>query len=185
MGAIAVHCAGIVIDRGWLQILGAGSTLFGGGLREWNASLGGQALDPPLADALVVARDALGGFFAINGGHWPEQIGSTFYLSPDAGGWQSLGMGYSGLVQWSMSEGVDAFYAPYRWPEWEAEVAALGPDEGISIYPPLGFETIPTVERSRRAVPAREHWTFHHELATNADAAHLGSPVELRIRERP
>jgi hypothetical protein len=165
MGAIALHCAALRIDQGWLRILGAGSPLFGSGLREWNAGLGGQALGPPRVGALVVAYDALGGFFAINGGQWTEHLGGTYYLSPDAGGWQSLGMGYSGLVEWSMSAALDPFYEPYRWAGWEAEVAGLGQDQALSIYPPLGFDPMPISERRRGAVPARELWTFHHELA--------------------
>ena len=181
MGAIALNCAGIVIDGGWLRVLGAGD---GGldGLREWNASLGGLPLTPPLTEALVVAYDALGGFFAINGGQWAAQMGGTYYLSPDGTGWQSLGMGYSGLVQWSMSDALDPFYEPYRWAGWEAEVAALGANEAMLIYPPLGFEMTPLVDRARRPVPARELWTFHHELATQTRALRPGANLQGRLR---
>ena len=67
MGAIALHCGAIVVAGGWLRILGSGNAKVGGGLREWNSTLGGQELDPPLGNTLVVAYDAVGGFFVLNG----------------------------------------------------------------------------------------------------------------------
>ena len=54
-----------------------------------------------------MAYDAFRGFFAIN--EWSERLGGTYYLSPDAAGWQPRGMGYSGLVEWSMSSALDRF----------------------------------------------------------------------------
>jgi hypothetical protein len=181
MGAVALHCGGILVDGGWLRILGAGHERIGGGLREWNHSLGGTPLDPPLGDALIVAHDALGGFFALNGGRWPERPGSVRYLAPDGTGWQGFDLGYSGLLEWSMSPAVDRFYQTERWPGWEAEVAALGPDQALSVYPPLGFEKTPPGERSRRAVPARELWGFHHDVARQAADLPDGARVRFTV----
>lgn len=179
LGAVALHCGGILVDGGWLRILGAGHERIGGGLREWNERLGGTPLDPPPGAALIVAYDALGGFFALNGGRWPGQTGSVHYLAPDGTGWQRFDLGYSGLLQWSMSGDLVGFYETERWPGWEAEVSALGPDQALSIAPPLGFEKTPIGERSRRAVPARELWTFHHELARQVADLPPGSQVRF------
>jgi hypothetical protein len=126
MGALALHSGGILIDGGWLRFLGAGNERIGGGLREWNESLGGAGLDPPVGEALLVAYDALGGWFAINGGRWPDRLGAIRYLTPDATGWQSLDVGYSGLLEWSMSDDLDRFYEAQRWPTWQSEVGSLG-----------------------------------------------------------
>jgi hypothetical protein len=179
MGALALRSGGILIDGGWIRFLGAGNERIGGGLREWNESLGGARLDPPIGDAFVVAYDALGGWFALNGGRWPDRLGDVHYLTPDATGWQPLAFGYSGLLEWCMSERVDQFYSGQRWPSWRAEVAALGPDEAISIYPPLGFESSPVEGRSRRPVPARELWHLHHELARQVAGLPDGAQVEF------
>jgi hypothetical protein len=181
MGALALHSGGILIDGGWLRFLGAGNERIGGGLREWNESLGGAGLDPPVGEALLVAYDALGGWFAINGGRWPDRLGAIRYLTPDATGWQSLDVGYSGLLEWSMSDDLDRFYEAQRWPTWQSEVGSLEPDEAISIYPPLGFEATPIADRSRRAVPARELWGLHQEIARQVADLPEGAPVKLHV----
>lgn len=183
MGAVALHCGGIQIDRGWLRFLGAGSVRMGGGLREWNESLGGRRLEPPIGDALVVAYDALGGWFALNGGRWAERPGGVHYLTPDAGGWQSLDVGYSGLLEWSPSDAVDPFYEGQRWTGWQTDVANLGPDQAISIYPALGFEASPLADRSRMPVPVAELWAFHQEIAQQINDLPEGAEIEFRVEK--
>src|SRR5436305_1147210 len=61
MGAIALNTAGILIDHGWLRILGAGGhPRFQRSLPGWNQGR---------SDGFyLVADDAIGGFFALNGG---------------------------------------------------------------------------------------------------------------------
>ena len=44
-------------------------------------------------------------------------------------------------------------YAELRWPGWEREVAALAPDRGFSIYPPLIAQGPPIGERTRGDAP--------------------------------
>lgn len=182
MGAIALRCGGLLIDRGWLRILGASSVRIGDGLREWNASLGGVPLDPALEGALVVAYDALGGFFALNGDRWDGPTGSLHYLAPDAYEWQGFDLGYSDFLAWAMGDRLDDFYEGQRWPGWQAEVEALGPDQALSIYPPLGFETAPVGDRTRAPAPARELWHFHHELGRQLAELPPGSEIEFEFR---
>jgi hypothetical protein len=110
MGALAFRCGGLLVDRGWRHILGARNARTGDGLREWNASLGGLPLDPPLDEALIVAYDALGGFFALNGGHWDAPPGALHYLGPDTYVWQGFDLGYSDFLVWAMSDRLDDFY---------------------------------------------------------------------------
>src|SRR3954468_15942007 len=64
LGAIAIETGGLLVDHGWVRVLG------GDGLVRWNA-LGGADAVEPLEDALVVAYDAIGGFYALNGGAFP------------------------------------------------------------------------------------------------------------------
>jgi hypothetical protein len=181
MGAIALHSGGIQIDGGWLRLLGAGNERIGGGLREWNESLGGARLDPPVGEALLVAYDALGGWFALNGGRWPDRLGNVHYLDPDASRWDPLGFGYSGLVEWLMSDHLDRFYEGMRWPSWQSDVAALGADQAIHIWPPLGFASTPIADRSRRAVPVSELWGFQHEIARQTADLPDGTSVNVRL----
>jgi hypothetical protein len=160
MGAIALRSAGLLVDHGWLRVLGAGGDRIGDGLREWNALAGRPALDPPLVNALVVAHDAIGGFFVLNGGAWPGQPGQVHYLAPDTYERQSLDLSYSAFLEFAMRGDLDGFYADLRWSGWEEEVAALQQNQTISMYPFLGFENTPIAARQRRPIPAREAWYF-------------------------
>jgi hypothetical protein len=180
MCAIALRSSGVLVDHGWLRILGAGGERIGGGLREWNALDGRRALDPPLENALIVAYDALGGFFALNGGAWPGQPGQLHYFAPDTYERQELDIGYSGLLEFAMSGDLDGFYKDLRWPGWEQEVAALGPDEVISVYPFIGFEKTPLAERTRRPVPAREAWAFFWTMS--AQLRDLPKDASVRVK---
>jgi hypothetical protein len=179
MGAIAFRSGGLLVDHGWLRILGARSARIGDGLREWNASLGGFPLDPSLDGGLIIAYDALGGFFALNSGHWDGAAGSVYYLAPDSYDWQALDVGYSELLVWAMGDLLDDFYEGQRWPSWQAEVEALGPDQAMSIYPPLGFEEASITGRTGAPVPARQLWTFHHELGRQLSEVPAGSEVDF------
>ncbi len=177
LGSLAFRTAGIAVDHGWLRHLGSGGGTAGDGIQEWNASLGGAPLDPPLDGALVVARDVLGGLFAINAGGFRGEPGALQYFAPDTQAWMDLGMGHSAFVEWSLSPHLAQFYGDQRWAGWQDEVQVMGPDDALSVYPPLGFETDPLHERARRPVPAREMWTFLNELAQHA----TGTATSLRI----
>lgn len=183
MGAIAFHSGGFLVDHGWLRVLGASSRRIGGGLVAWNESLGGAPLDPSFRDALIVAYDALGGFFAVNGGRWDAAPGATHYLPPDTWAWENLELSYSAWLSWTLSDALRLFYEGMRWPGWEAEVEALGPDEAMAVYPFIGFETTPIADRQRRPVPARELWTLTHRLAREAGELPPGGKVDIKFHE--
>lgn len=183
MGAIALRSGGILVDDGWLRILGAGHPGVGGGLREWNALDGQAPLDPPMSGGLIVAYDAVGGFFALNGGAWGGQPGGVHYLAPDTYQWSALDLTYSGLIRFALLGDLDQFYSAFRWPHWRDETAPLGPDQAISIYPFLGFEGQPIESRSRRPVPARELWTLHQTLGTQLSGLAEGTAVRVRLTD--
>ena len=181
MGAIALNAGGIIVDSGWLRILGAGDPRFGGGLREWNGLDGNVPLDPPLGNALIVAYDALGGFFALNGGALPGQLGEVHYFAPDTYAFEPLHLTYSGLLEVAFSERLAEFYRDLRWPEWERDVAALGPDQALAVYPPLGFKPGADGLRSRGPISAFALWTVHRSLADQIAALPDGTAVEFRV----
>ena len=89
--------------------------------------------------------------------------------------------GYSDFLVWAMSDRLDGFYEGLRWPGWEAEAEAIGPDAAFSVAPPLGFETTAIADRSRRPVPARELWSFGHEVARQVADLPNGTEVEFRL----
>ena len=148
MGAIAFQSAGLLVDHGWLRLLGAGSDRFEGDLARWNG-LGAKPLVEPFDGGMFVAHDAIGGFFALDGGALGDGKGGAFYLAPDTLEWAPLGFGYSGLLSFALSGDLASFYADYRWPGWEAEVKALAPDRGFNFDPPLFAEAESFAARRR------------------------------------
>ncbi|MEV6602012.1 DUF2625 family protein [Actinoplanes sp. NPDC051346] len=121
LGAVVANSGGLVIDHGWLRVLGGGHD----GLPEVAGDDG----------RLVVAFDVMGGQFA-----WlPAEPGArrtVHYFGPEDLEWQDLELGYGDWLDAMLAGAVPQFYAGLRWPGWEIEVAGVALDEGISAWPP-------------------------------------------------
>ncbi|KOA20844.1 hypothetical protein CLHOM_09870 [Clostridium homopropionicum DSM 5847] len=157
LGAIAYHCGGIIIQNGWIRILGCGSKKLKRDVSVWN-KLNIENENPRLDGALLVADDVLGGFFAINGGLLGVTVGNVCYLAPDTLEWEDLELKFSDFVHWTFVGNINKFYDSFRWQGWQDEVRKISGDEGISIYPFLWAEGEEIEKRSRRAVPIEELW---------------------------
>lgn len=168
LGALALHTGGLIIDHGWLRILGGGS-----GVLPDLATANGLGDVPPVAPLkkLVVAFDAVGGRFAVNGGGLPGPMGEVHYFAPDTLAWEPLGVGHGSFVQWALQGGIEAFAESLRWPGWQAEVSQLDLDRGISFYPPLfAAEARDRSTASRRSVPLPELHGWFDEVSTQLPA---------------
>src|SRR5262245_21278867 len=82
LGALAYETGGLLLDHGWLRVLGAGSTRLTRSIQAWNQLDG----EHRFRDGLLVADDAVGGFFA-----WMAQSRTVAYFGPDTLAWQDLG----------------------------------------------------------------------------------------------
>jgi hypothetical protein len=135
MGAIAYHTGGLLVDHGWVRILGSGHARLSRTITGWNR---GRSTDASGQSRgfLLVADDVLGGFFAINGGGLGEDVKNVYYFAPDSLRWESLGRGYSDCVLFVLNGDLEKFY-PYRWKTWRQDVQSLGGDSGFSWAPPL------------------------------------------------
>ena len=162
MGAIAHGTGGMLIDDGWVRVLGAGCARLPRSLSDWN----GVGAAPRLADALLVGDDAIAGFFAVNGGRFGPQLGTVHYLAPNTLQWESLRLTYSQWLRWLFTGDLQTFYAAGRWEGWRDEVRGLAGDRAISVYPFLSAAGPPVSERSRRAVPIEELWGLLVDLRT-------------------
>ena len=162
MGAIAHNAAGILIDNGWLRVLGAGRhPRLMRSLPEWN--------DGKSDRFYLIADDVVGGFFAINGGAFGEDLGNIYFYAPDTLRWEPCGFGYTQFLVWAMSEKLNGFYDTLRWDDWVTEVAPLSGDQVISIYPFL-WTSGPTIkERHRGTVPVAEQWFLQLDLQRQLD----------------
>ncbi|MDF2145975.1 DUF2625 family protein [Knoellia sp. p5-6-4] len=116
IGALAHACGGLVVDHGWLRILGAGTS-------ELADLATANDLSDPTADQgppahLVVAHDVLGGIFVVTGGGLAGELGEICYWGPDLLEWTPLGIvGHVDLVAWALTGGTDDLYTDLRWPD--------------------------------------------------------------------
>lgn len=163
MGAIVFETGGLLVDAGWLRILGSGCPRLPRSIPDWNVGRNGSALGQP-APFLLIADDAAGGFFAISGGGLPGALGGVAYFAPDTLDWQDLEVSYSGFVHFALSGDLDSFYENLRWPGWRDEVGSLRGDHAMSFYPYLWSKGTPISQRSRRPVPIDELWRLQHDL---------------------
>jgi hypothetical protein len=183
LGAIALETGGLLIDHGWLRLLGAGSTELHGSLMNWNKI--GDTSDVELpGHALIVGYDAIGGFFAINGGEFEGERGQVFYFAPNTLECESLERGYSDFVYWTLTGDVDRFYAELRWSGWRDELAGTSPDLGFALYPPpFAKDGRPLANVSRRLVPMRELWVVQQQYVHRLANVRTGAPIEFKVEE--
>lgn len=179
LGAVIWHTGGVAIDHGWVRLLGSGGTRLSRTPLYWADTLGwweNKALPP---GAPVIAEDILGGLFALNWGQIDQSAGinDVFYFAPDTLEWESLNLGYTALMTVLLTDRLATFYKDLRWDGWEAEVSALGPDQGISAWPPPWTKEGRDVSAvSRRAVPIREIIEMQFDIAKQLN----GKPVRLK-----
>ena len=168
LGAMALNCGALVLDHGWLRLLGGGADALPD-LAEANG-LGDPANGRSAPPWLVVAFDVLGGQFAVDGGGLGIGDREVCYRGPDTLRWVGLGTGHSDFVSAALSGALTDFYGSLRWPGWEQEVAEVGLGDGLSLYPPpFSAEGADIAAVSRRPVPFGELLDFYE-----AAAAQLG-----------
>jgi hypothetical protein len=156
MGAIAYHSGGILIDNGWLRILGSGSVKLNRELMEWNKGKTFKTLGER-TPYLLVADDAVGGFFAINAGGLGKDMGKLYYLSPRSADWEALDISYSQFMEFCFNGDLAGFYKDLRWKSWQTDVGQLDGHSGFSFYPTLWTKEGRNLEKiSRKAVPIEE-----------------------------
>lgn len=153
LGAIAWNCGVISIDHGWVRVLGAG---FGS-----VAGAHPQALHDPAGSrtfqGVVVAYDVLGGRFAIHGEGLDEvKPGEVTYWGPDSLNWMPLQFGHSELIEFLLSDRLEAFYSDLRWDGWQNATSPVPLDEGLSTYPFLWSKEGKGANVTRSPVPMAE-----------------------------
>jgi hypothetical protein len=123
LGAVVGECGGLLVDHGWLRVLGGGSTA-----PELPDLATANGLPGGYVERLVVAYDVLGGLFAVE----PTGIG---YLPSGSAGWEPVGVDYPAWLAGMLSGGTHDLYRDLRWPGWQREVAAVSVDHGLRLSP--------------------------------------------------
>lgn len=158
LGAIAYGTGGLLVDQGWVRVLGARSARMARGVDDWNGLPPGATRR--VTGALLVGDDALGGFFAWNGGGLPGPK-NVLYLAPDTLEWVDTQRGYGEWLRWLFEGDLDAFHGPLRWSGWERDVATLRGDRAFHVLPPPWTVEGRSASVSRRDVPLDELWRMH------------------------
>jgi uncharacterized protein DUF2625 len=165
MGAVVYETGGLLIDHGWIRVLGSGHPRLPRSLPRWNEGRTVRENGEQLGFFLI-ADDVLGGFFTLNGGRFDGEMGRVWYPAPDTLEWEPMELTYSEFLIWCFSGDLARFYEGRRWPGWEEEIGRLSGDLGIGIYPPLWAEGPLVGERHRGTVPVAEMYRLHVDADT-------------------
>jgi len=164
MGSIIFCTGGILIDNGWIRILGSGSLKMQRTLPDWNKGKAFKEFGDRPAFFLV-ADDAAGGYFAINYGSFGKDIDNIYYLSPDNLQWEPIEMNYEDFIWFCFTGDLRTFYSGIKWTSWNKDVQSLTADEVFHILPPLWSKEGKDIEKSiRKPVPAEEQFRNNLEL---------------------
>lgn len=160
MGAVVYHSGGLLVDHGWIRILGSSHPGLPRSLSGWNRRVAPYGKTTPDGFYLV-ADDVVGGFFALDGGGLGSGDGRVYYFAPDTISWESLDRGYSDFLYWCLAGNLGAYYETFRWPGWQADVRELAGDRAFSFYPPPFSREFTERTPDRRAVPVDELYRLY------------------------
>lgn len=163
MGAIIYKTGGILVDHGWIRIIGSGSKAINRSLPDWNKGKSIQEFGQTPA-YLLIADDAVGGFFAINGGAFGKDIGKTYYLSPDRLVWEPLDLTYTDFLYFCFNNDLNEFYKSLRWNNWKKDVSNLEGNQVFNFSPVLWSKEGKDINKNRRKrISVEEQFKFNME----------------------
>ena len=161
LGAVIYMSGGILIDNGWIRILGAGNEKLKRTLPDWNLGKTFNAFGQQ-APFLLVADDAIGGFFMLNGGGLGNDLGGIYYFAPDSLEFESLDLTYTEFINFCFNSDLKEFYKDYRWKNWKEDILKLNCDDVFNFYPYLWTKEVKDIENtSKKAVPIEEQYSVN------------------------
>lgn len=161
LGAVIYNTGGIMVDNGWIRILGSGSTRLNRSVSEWNKGKTIQEYgDKPAY--LLIADDAAGGFFAINYGAFGDDLKNIYYLAPNSLKWESLGAGYSEFIRFCFDSDLSKFYKGLRWSTWDKFISSLDGSKSYTFRPYLWAKEGTNIEKCvRKVIPTEDLYQFN------------------------
>lgn len=157
LGSLAYHTGGVLIDHGWIRVLGSGNKDFPRDVFSWNN-------DSNKSGLYLVADDAAGGFYAINGGAFPGQTNFIYYWAPDSMEWENLELKFSDFFSWLLSADLNSFYEGIRWEGWQEDMNIISTDQCGTFYPFLWTEQGNCNTSSRGVIPISEALTLKYDF---------------------
>ncbi|WP_241773537.1 DUF2625 domain-containing protein [Chryseobacterium sp. Leaf394] len=161
MGAIVYMTGGLLIDNGWVRILGSGSEKLNRSLPVWNK---GKAFPDfgKNSSFLLIADDAIGGFFLLNGGGLGDDLGKVYYFAPDTLEFEPLDLTYTEFLNFCFNNNLEKFYKDYRWKNWKDDTAKLKGDQVYNFFPNLWTKEGKDMNKvSRKVISAEEQYNLN------------------------
>lgn len=164
MGAIIYMTGGLLIDNGWIRILGSGSPKLSRTIPEWNKGKSFKDFGET-PSFLLIADDVIGGFFILNGGGLGKDLGKVYYFSPDNLEFEPLDLTYTEFLSFCFNNNLDEFYKGYRWTNWKEEVGKLSGDKVFNFVPMLWTKEGKDINNvSKRAISIEEQYNLNLDL---------------------
>lgn len=164
LGAVIYETGGLLVDDGWLRILGSGCERMNRSVYNWNKD---RSYTDSIAEApyLFVADDVLGGLFAVNGGYLGSDVGNMYYFAIDMLEWFQMEISYTDFLLFAFEGKLDEFYDGFRWKGWRGEVKNISPDSAYSFVPFLWTKEGKDIEYTdRRVVSISELFEFNLDM---------------------
>lgn len=169
MGAVVFMTGGLLIDDGWIRILGSGNLKFNRTLPDWNKGKSFKEFGET-PSFLLIADDAIGGFYLLNGGGLGTDVGKIYYFSPDSLEYEQLDITYSEFLGFCFNNDLDKFYEGSRWKGWREEVSKLKGDEVFNFYPFLWTAEGSDINKSsRKIISVQEQYSLNVDLKKQLD----------------
>lgn len=160
MGTIIYNTGGLLVDNGWIRILGSGNEKLKRNLPDWNLGKTHTTLDQK-PSYLLIADDVIGGFFYLNGGGLGEDLGKIYYLAPNSLEFEPLELNYSEFLFFCFNNNLENFYKGLRWKNWQNEVSKLNGDKVFYFFPYLWSKEGKNIEtNSKKEIPIEEEYNF-------------------------
>lgn len=162
LGAVIYNCGGILIDEGWIRILGSGSGRLPRSVPDWNAGKI-AAMRNDEAFYVLVADDVLGGLYAIKAANVEEleSVGLVFYYGPNSLTWQSTGLSYSSFITYCFNGNLKEFYEDFRWKGWQEDIKSIDCNHVVSCYPMLWTREGLQMKANRKLLAIQSQWDLY------------------------
>lgn len=164
MGAIIYMTGGLLVDDGWIRILGSGNSKLSRSLPDWNKGKSFREIGET-PSFLLIADDAAGGFFLLNGGGLGKDLGKVYYFAPDNLEFEPLDLTYTEFLLFCFNNDLDKFYEDTRWTNWRDEVSKLEGDKVFNFYPFRWTKEGKDINKvSRKAISIEEQYNFNLDM---------------------
>jgi hypothetical protein len=164
LGSIISNTGGIIIDSGLIRILGSGCNEISRNIADWNFGKG-FASEDKIPAYLLVADDAIGGFYAINCGGLGDGFGDVYYLSPMTLEWENLSYSYTEFLALCFNGDIDKRYKPYVSSSgFSKDIGRLGFNNSYCFVPYLFVKKDKKIPQAKKAIPTEQLYSFYLDM---------------------